>query len=58
MNDGDAIFFDGRLWHGSWNTRVDGTRVALLQTTGQLRVVFSEFDRQQQQWQRQHIPSD
>ncbi len=30
MNDGDAIFFDGRLWHGSWNTRVEGTRVALL----------------------------
>jgi uncharacterized cupin superfamily protein len=29
-NDGDAIFFDGRLWHGSWNTRVEGTRVALL----------------------------
>jgi len=30
MNDGDAIFFDGHLWHGSWNTRVEGTRVALL----------------------------
>jgi mannose-6-phosphate isomerase-like protein (cupin superfamily) len=30
MNDGDAIFFDGRLWHGSWNTRVEGTRAALL----------------------------
>ncbi len=30
VNDGDAIFFDGRLWHGSWNTRVEGTRVALL----------------------------
>jgi len=30
MNDGDALFFDGRLWHGSWNTRVKGTRTALL----------------------------
>jgi mannose-6-phosphate isomerase-like protein (cupin superfamily) len=30
MNDGDAVFFDGRLWHGSWNTRVEGTRAALL----------------------------
>ena len=30
MNDGDAIFFDGRLWHASWNTRGEGTRVALL----------------------------
>src|SRR5207302_4541290 len=30
MRDGDALFFDGRLWHGSENTRVKGTRVALL----------------------------
>jgi uncharacterized cupin superfamily protein len=30
MNDGDAIFFDGRLWHASWNTRLEGARVALL----------------------------
>jgi uncharacterized cupin superfamily protein len=30
MRDGDAVFFDGHLWHGSWNTRVEGTRVALL----------------------------
>src|SRR5438309_334029 len=30
MNDGDAVFFDGRLWHGSWNTRSKGTRTALL----------------------------
>jgi uncharacterized cupin superfamily protein len=30
MRDGDAIFFDGRLWHGSENTREHGTRTALL----------------------------
>ncbi len=30
MNDGDAVFFDGSLWHGSQNTRVEGTRTALL----------------------------
>jgi mannose-6-phosphate isomerase-like protein (cupin superfamily) len=30
MNDGEAVFFDGRLWHGSWNIRVEGTRAALL----------------------------
>ena len=30
MNDGDAILFDGRLWHGSWNTRAEDARVALL----------------------------
>jgi mannose-6-phosphate isomerase-like protein (cupin superfamily) len=30
MSDGDALFFDGRLWHGSWNTRAEGTRTALL----------------------------
>jgi mannose-6-phosphate isomerase-like protein (cupin superfamily) len=30
MNNGDALFFDGRLWHGSWNTRDKGARTALL----------------------------
>jgi uncharacterized cupin superfamily protein len=30
MNDGDAVFFDGRLWHGSQNRRMEGTRAALL----------------------------
>jgi mannose-6-phosphate isomerase-like protein (cupin superfamily) len=29
VGDGDAIFFDGRLWHGSHN-RSDSTRIALL----------------------------
>ena len=28
--DGDAIVFDGRLWHGSLNQRVGGARLALL----------------------------
>lgn len=28
--DGDAIIFDGRLWHGSHNTSPDDTRTALL----------------------------
>ncbi len=28
--DGDAIIFDGRLWHGSNNTSPDGPRLALL----------------------------
>jgi len=30
MNDGDALFFDGRVWHGSDNSRVEGARKALL----------------------------
>lgn len=30
MADGDAIVFDGRLWHGSRNRRTAGTRKALL----------------------------
>ena len=30
MSDGEALFFDGRLWHGSENTRPTGTRIALL----------------------------
>jgi mannose-6-phosphate isomerase-like protein (cupin superfamily) len=30
MTNGDAIVFDGRLWHGSNNTRRHGRRLALL----------------------------
>jgi len=30
MTDGDAMLFDGRLWHGSHNSRGRGRRVALL----------------------------
>jgi mannose-6-phosphate isomerase-like protein (cupin superfamily) len=30
MRDGDAIFFDGRTWHGSHNTNSFGRRVAVL----------------------------
>jgi uncharacterized cupin superfamily protein len=30
MNNGDALFFDGRLWHGSENIRTTGARTALL----------------------------
>jgi quercetin dioxygenase-like cupin family protein len=28
--DGDALIFDGRLWHGSHNSRAQGTRTAIL----------------------------
>lgn len=30
IRDGDALFFDGRIWHGSHNENRSGTRVALL----------------------------
>ena len=30
MSDGEALIFDGRLWHGSYNSRRQGTRLALL----------------------------
>jgi mannose-6-phosphate isomerase-like protein (cupin superfamily) len=30
MDDGDALFFDGRVWHGSDNSRAQGARKALL----------------------------
>ena len=30
MSDGEALLFDGRLWHGSNNTRRRGTRTAVL----------------------------
>ena len=28
--DGEALFFDGRMWHGSSNSNATGTRVALI----------------------------
>ncbi len=37
--NGDAVFFDGRLWHGSDNTNLIGTRVALL-----LQYATPDFD--------------
>jgi hypothetical protein len=30
MTDGEAIVYDGRLWHGSHNARTEGRRIALL----------------------------
>jgi quercetin dioxygenase-like cupin family protein len=30
VRDGEALIFDGRLWHGSHNLRDEGTRTALL----------------------------
>jgi quercetin dioxygenase-like cupin family protein len=30
MSDGEALLFDGRLWHGSDNTRTEGRRSALI----------------------------
>jgi mannose-6-phosphate isomerase-like protein (cupin superfamily) len=30
LDDGDALLFDGRIWHGSRNARRTGTRTALL----------------------------
>ena len=30
LSDGEALFFDGRLWHGSTNTNANGMRTALL----------------------------
>ncbi len=30
MSDGDGVFFDGRMWHGSHNRREAGVRLALL----------------------------
>jgi mannose-6-phosphate isomerase-like protein (cupin superfamily) len=30
LGDGEAVLFDGRLWHGSHNIRAGGTRSALL----------------------------
>ena len=30
MGDGDAVLFDGRLWHGTLNERQEGTRTAVI----------------------------
>jgi hypothetical protein len=30
MTNGDALVFDGRLWHGTHNAREEGSRFAIL----------------------------
>ncbi len=30
VSDGEAVVFDGRIWHGTLNRREEGTRIALL----------------------------
>src|SRR5207248_7046247 len=50
MNDGDAIVFDGRLWHGTWNTRLEGARVALLLQYAAVGLVIRMPDFSQLEW--------
>jgi mannose-6-phosphate isomerase-like protein (cupin superfamily) len=45
MHDGDALIFDGHLWHGSHNTRNSGARTALLfqYTAPSTKVLMPDF---------------
>ncbi len=50
MKDGDALIIDGRLWHGTHNTRKSGTRTALLLQYAAAGRPIRIFDRSYLEW--------
>ena len=50
MKDGDALVIDGRLWHGTHNTRSSGTRTALLLQYAAADRPVRIFDRKCLEW--------
>jgi mannose-6-phosphate isomerase-like protein (cupin superfamily) len=50
MTDGQAILFDGRLWHATNNTRREGRRVALLLQYAAAEASIFEPDLSQLEW--------
>lgn len=50
VSDGDAIIFDGRIWHGSHNKRESGMRVALLLQYAASGVPVYQPDMSQLDW--------
>jgi len=57
MTDGDALVFDGRLWHGSDNTRREGRRVALLLQYAAVDCPVRIPDFSQLDWPFRHLPT-
>jgi ectoine hydroxylase-related dioxygenase (phytanoyl-CoA dioxygenase family) len=50
LGDGDALVFDGRLWHGSHNAEAEGTRTALLLQYARADRPVRTFDARQLDW--------
>ena len=50
MSDGEALVSDGRLWHGSFNSRRRGTRLALLLQYAEASRRVRMPDSQQLEW--------
>lgn len=50
VKDGDAVVFDGRLWHGSNNERREGRRVALLLQYAAADAPVHMFDPDHLEW--------
>ena len=50
MSDGEALIFDGRLWHGSHNSRRSGSRLALLLQYADARIPIRLRDPQHYEW--------
>lgn len=50
LDDGDALLFDGRIWHGARNTRGTGTRTALLLQFASADTPVSMHDESSFEW--------
>jgi mannose-6-phosphate isomerase-like protein (cupin superfamily) len=50
MSDGEALIFDGRLWHASHNSRRSGARLALLLQYAEAGAQVREPDLEQLEW--------
>jgi mannose-6-phosphate isomerase-like protein (cupin superfamily) len=50
VTEGDAILFDGRIWHGSNNRRVEGSRIALILQYSRGDVPVHRPDLSQLEW--------
>jgi uncharacterized cupin superfamily protein len=50
MSDGEALIFDGRVWHGSHNARRSGSRLALLLQYADARIPIRLRDPQHFEW--------
>jgi hypothetical protein len=57
MGNGEAIFFDGRLWHGTHNTGQHGVRTALLLQYASASREVRMIDFKKLEWPFQYIAS-
>lgn len=57
LTDGDAMLFDGRLWHGSRNDRGSGTRCALLLQFAAVDTPVRMHDEARLEWPFAFVPT-